>query len=124
MNWYQLSVAEVLEQQKTSAKGLTIEDCQQRIEKFGPNELVEKKRISPIVIFFNQFKDFMIIILIIAAIISGALGDLVDTIVIILIVIINAIIGDTSTNNTALMKSSSWMLIQYFCIRLDRKSVV
>lgn len=78
---------------ETAPSGLSQEENKKRLAQFGPNELVEKKQISPLAIFFSQFKDLMIIILIIAAIISGLLGDLVDTIVIIAIVIINAIIG-------------------------------
>lgn len=93
MKWFQLSADEVLQKLHSSPKGLNQQETEKRLKQYGPNELVEKKKLSPIAIFFSQFKDLMIIILMIAAVISGLLGDVVDTIVIVLIVIINAIIG-------------------------------
>lgn len=93
VGWYQLGVEETLERQGSSFHGLTREESTKRLEQYGPNELKEAKRITPLGIFINQFKDFMILVLIVAAVISGFLGDLIDTIAIILIVIINAIIG-------------------------------
>lgn len=92
-SWYQLRTEEVFAKQGTSDTGLTEEESRRRLEEYGSNELKEAKRITPLGIFFNQFKDFMILVLIVAAIISGILGDVADTIAIILIVIINAIIG-------------------------------
>lgn len=91
--WYQLGVEETLARQSTSSNGLTVEESGQRLLQYGPNELKEGKRITPLGIFLNQFKDFMIVVLVVAAIISGFLGDIIDTIAIIAIVIINAIIG-------------------------------
>lgn len=91
--WYRLSADEVLSRQESSPGGLSVEESGRRLQEYGPNELKEGKRITPLGIFLNQFKDFMILVLIVAAIISGFLGDIIDTIAIIAIVIINAIIG-------------------------------
>lgn len=93
VNWYQLRAEEAIAKQESTEKGLTEEESRRRLEEYGPNELKEVKRITPLTIFLNQFKDFMIMVLIVAAIISGLLGDIVDTIAIILIVILNAVIG-------------------------------
>ena len=91
--WYQLGIEDTLAKQGSSFQGLSVEESQQRLQQYGPNELKEGKRITPLGIFLNQFKDFMILVLIAAAIISGFLGDIIDTIAIVAIVIINAIIG-------------------------------
>jgi Ca2+-transporting ATPase len=91
--WYQLGVEEALKEQASTLNGLAVGESQRRLQEFGPNELREGKRITPLGILLAQFKDFMILVLIAAAIISGFLGDIIDTIAIIAIVIINAIIG-------------------------------
>src|SRR5687768_16188527 len=93
LDWYQLNVEQSLEKRGSSQEGLTVEEAQKRLEQYGPNELKEAKRLTPLVILYNQFKDFMILVLMAAALISGFLGDIIDTIAIIAIVIINAIIG-------------------------------
>ncbi len=93
MNWHLLPVEEVLEVTGSSRKGLTDLSVKNRLEEYGPNELQEAKRKSPLMMFVAQFLDVMILVLIAAAIISGLIGDLKDTIVIIAIVIINAIVG-------------------------------
>ena len=92
-DWYQLNLDQALTKQAGSQDGLSMEEALKRSEQYGPNELKEAKRITPLAIFFNQFKDFMILVLMVAAIISGFLGDIIDTIAIVAIVIINAIIG-------------------------------
>ena len=65
----------------------------ERIARYGPNALHEKRGRSPWRMLLDQFTDFMIIVLIGAAVISGIVGDLQDTIAIIVIVILNAVIG-------------------------------
>jgi P-type Ca2+ transporter type 2C len=61
--------------------------------KYGSNKLTDKKKLSPYIVFFNQLKDVMIIILIVAAFISALIGDLKDAVVILIIVVLNSIIG-------------------------------
>jgi P-type Ca2+ transporter type 2C len=92
-DWYQLNIDQALTKRAGSQEGLSMDEAQKRSEEYGPNELKEAKRITPLAIFFNQFKDFMILVLMVAAVISGFLGDIIDTIAIVAIVIINAIIG-------------------------------
>ncbi|NOT36581.1 MAG: cation-translocating P-type ATPase [Saprospiraceae bacterium] len=93
MKYYNKSTKDILQQFNTSAEGLSVSESQKRLKEFGPNELQEKKKIPAWMLFLNQFKDFMIIILIAAAILSGAVGDMTDTIIIITIVLLNAIVG-------------------------------
>ena len=67
--------------------------CKKRRAQYGFNELEEGKRKSTIQVFFEQFKDFLIIILIVAALISAFLGEISSTLVILVVVILNAALG-------------------------------
>ncbi|MCX7995625.1 MAG: calcium-translocating P-type ATPase, PMCA-type [candidate division WOR-3 bacterium] len=91
--WHTLSIEAVFESLRTSAQGLNSEEARLRLEKFGPNEIKEAKKKTILEMFLDQFKDFMILILIAAAIISGIVGEPIDTIAIIVIVILNGVIG-------------------------------
>ena len=98
--WHSSSVEEVSKNLKTNVNiGLLEEEAQKRFERYGPNNLKEKKRESLFIKFIKQFNDFMIITLIIAAIISAVVSklngeaDYIDSIIIITIVIFNAIMG-------------------------------
>src|SRR4030095_1477419 len=93
MEWHALDKEKVFEEFKSSEQGLSDDEVKKRLEENGPNELVEKRKIPPIMIFLNQFKDFMIIVLVGAAIVSGFVGDVADTIIILVIVLLNAIVG-------------------------------
>ncbi|MGE5894177.1 MAG: cation-translocating P-type ATPase [bacterium] len=90
---YIRTVQEVISSLETTLQGLTTEEARKRLAEYGPNELVEKKKRTPFMMFLDQFRDFMIIVLIIAAVISGFIGELSDTIAIVVIVVLNAIIG-------------------------------
>ncbi len=93
MNWHNTEAYKVLEQTGSSEKGLTYSIAEERLRQYGLNVLEESEKRSAWDIFFNQFKDLMILILIMAAIISGIIGDTADTIIILIIVILNAIVG-------------------------------
>src|SRR3982751_1541952 len=93
MNWYKLSTAEVIELMGTSVQGLTAADAEARLLETGTNELLEGKKKSIAHLLLSQFADVMILVLLAAAIISGFIGDLTDTIVILVIVVLNATIG-------------------------------
>ena len=90
---YQKSSEEVMNTLGVSDKGLTSDDVQKRHEQFGFNELAEGKRKSTLQVFLEQFKDFLVIILIVAALISAFLGEIESTAVIMVVVILNAILG-------------------------------
>src|SRR5512137_613134 len=74
-------------------KGLTSAEASARLAKYGPNELKEKPRPGFLSLLLDQFKDFLIIILIAAAVLSIVLGEWIDAIVILAIVVLNSIIG-------------------------------
>ena len=92
-NWYNLKPEEVIASLNSSDHGLSQDEAQRRLAQFGPNELVEKKKISPWAIFLGQFKNFLIIILLIAVLLSAILGEVADAIVIFVIVLFAAGLG-------------------------------
>ena len=93
MNYQSKSVLETLSELKTTEKGLTSVEADRRIAQCGYNEIEEKKKISPLKIFLNQFKSFVVGILIIAVIVSVLVNEVLDAVVIAAILIINAILG-------------------------------
>jgi len=92
-HWHQLDLEEVKGRLHSSVAGLTPEEARGRLERFGPNELIEKKRKSLWMMFLDQFKDFMILVLIAAAVVAGIIGEPSDTIAIAVIVLLNAVLG-------------------------------
>src|SRR5690349_394274 len=97
--WYQLTTEEVLRKLKTSASGLKKDLIPSLQQEFGKNTLKEAKQKSKLAILMNQFKDVMIVILIIAAAISFFVGEHTDAFVILAIIIGNAWIGFAQENN-------------------------
>ena len=120
MNYYEKNVKQILKEQSVEIKkGLSTEEVAKRQEQYGMNELREKKKKTLLQLFFSQFNDFLVIILLIAAAISIVLGiveghGLVDGLIILAIVILNSVLGvvqEQRANNAlaALKKMSSPM---------------
>ena len=94
---YQQTAEEVLERVESRESGLTDEQVRRSREKCGWNELAEGKKKSILQIFFEQYKDFLVLILIASAVISGMLGDVESAAVIVIVITINAILGTVQT---------------------------
>lgn len=116
--WFYMTEEETKKELNSDLEqGLTEEEVKKRQEKYGKNELKEKKKKSLFVRFLEQFKDFMIIVLIISAVVSGFVSvaegeSLADTVIILIVVVVNAIIGVAQENKAeksleALQKMSS-----------------
>ena len=95
--YYQMSRTEVQKAVNGSTQPLTEEQVKKNQEKYGPNALAEGKQKTVPQIFLEQYKDFLVIILIIAAIVSGILGETESAIVILIVITINAILGTVQT---------------------------
>lgn len=88
-----MDATEVMASLKSGKLGLSQEEAKRRLVEFGPNELEEKERISPLTIFLGQFKSFLIIILLAATVVSAVIGETVDAAVIAAIVILACVLG-------------------------------
>ena len=95
--FYRQTVKEVLDHVESNETGLTSDQADHSREKCGWNELAEGKKKSIPRIFFEQYKDFLVLILIAAALISGILGDVESAAVIVIVITINAILGTIQT---------------------------
>jgi len=106
--WHAMETEEFMKGLKASEKGLSQEEAKRRLQEFGPNELVERKRVTPFQIFLGQFKDVFVIMLLFAIVISfivawykttiapdaeGSIDEYVDAITIGAIVVLNAVVG-------------------------------
>ncbi|AFC31968.1 YloB [Paenibacillus mucilaginosus 3016] len=93
-SWVHMTVQEILQTSGTEpSQGLSEEEAQGRLAEHGKNELAEGQGISPITLFLNQFKDFMVLVLVGATLVSGLLGEYLDAVTIIAIIIMNGILG-------------------------------
>lgn len=91
--YYRKTPQQALEAQNASAEGLSAQEARRRAEQYGPNKLSEGKKKSTLQVFLEQFKDLMVLILIIAAVISAFSGNVESTIVIFAVLVLNAILG-------------------------------
>ncbi len=102
--WYTRDVHEILTDLQSNENGITSAEAEAKIKQYGYNELVEKKRITPLQILLNQFKDIFVIMLLVAIVVSVAIGwyksggeesmnEYIDAITIGLIVVLNAAVG-------------------------------
>ena len=90
---YQIPYLDVIQQYNTQTTGLSTADLTKQRETYGSNQIEESKSVHPIIIFLTQFKDFLVIILIVAAIVSAMMGKLESTFVIIAVLLLNALLG-------------------------------
>ncbi|WP_270181818.1 calcium-translocating P-type ATPase, SERCA-type [Alkalihalobacillus sp. CinArs1] len=127
MSWYNMTEPEVAEELETNVEtGITTEDAAERQKVFGLNELEEAERPSVVLLFLSQFKDFMVVVLLAATLISGLLGEYLDAIAIILIILVNGILGfvqerkaekslqalkQLSSPHMKVLRDSSWVSI-------------
>jgi len=91
--WHTLETEAVLRRLESSPTGISHDQARKRLAAHGPNSLPEKHRRSLLMMLLGQFSDFMIIVLLLAALISGFIGEPQDTITILVIVLLNAVIG-------------------------------
>lgn len=91
--WYQQTTDELFAHLDTQEQGLTEATVKERREKYGENKLTEKRQTTLMQKFIAQFKDFMIIVLIVAAVIAGLTGEVVDALIILAVVVLNAVFG-------------------------------
>ncbi len=91
--WYAMSVEEVFERLEASEEGLSSDEAESRLEKFGPNKLPEVRQRGPLMRFLYQFHNVLIYILLVAAAVTAALQEWVDSIVIFGVCVVNALIG-------------------------------
>ncbi len=91
--YYNKNTDEIIEKFYSSKNGLTDKQILLNREKYGENKLIERKKKSTFTVFLEQFKDLLVIILIIAALISIATGDIESTIVILAVITLNAVLG-------------------------------
>jgi len=92
--WHQMSAQDVVRLQQTDAEqGLTDKEARARLASYGPNVISEGARVNPLVLFIQQFKDFMVLVLLGATLISGLLGEYLDAITILAIIVMNGILG-------------------------------
>ncbi|NCU16223.1 calcium-translocating P-type ATPase, SERCA-type [Pallidibacillus pasinlerensis] len=94
MKYHEMNPEEIREKIQTDFKrGLTEEEVSRRRKQFGYNELQDGEKQSALLLFFSQFKDFMVIVLLVATLISGLLGEYIDAIAIMAIVLLNGVLG-------------------------------
>ena len=103
-HWYQMTRDELFTKLKTDENGLTNKEANQRLEKFGNNTLPKKKKDSVLKIFLNEFKNPILILLLVAVIASLIGNEPIEALAIILIVLVDVSLGtyqENKANNTA-----------------------
>ncbi|MEM5041213.1 cation-transporting P-type ATPase, partial [Enterococcus faecalis] len=93
MKWYQLSSTKVIEQTKTKQTGLSSEERQQRLQTNGPNKIEEKQQLKTWQKLAKHFTDLLMVVLLAAAILKFATGEVVEGSIIFLVVLVNGFVG-------------------------------
>ena len=95
--FYKKSSEEVLNELKSNISGLSIKEAKSRLEKYGYNELAEKSKVPTWKLFLDSFKDPLVIILLIAALVQVFLGEVIESSIIFAVLILNSILGVVQT---------------------------
>ena len=125
--YYNMSVNETLKDLKSSKNGITPKEAKERLAKYGYNKLKETKKKGFISRFIDQFKNVMLIILIIAAVVSGIVSinqsePLTDSIIILVVVILNAILGVVQESKAEkAIEALKNMSLPYIKVKRDNK---
>lgn len=130
--WHNIEEKLVFEELKTSERGLNNNEVGKRLEEYGKNELPQKKKDSLVVLFFSQFKDSIIIVMLFAAFFSFIIGESIDAIVIIFIILLDAAMGTFQEWNAhknadslkQMIKTMSTVLREGKEIEIDAKDIV
>lgn len=129
-NWHSLEIEEVMHELKTRESGLTSTDAKNRLNKYGKNKLKESQKETKLMKFINEFRDVMIIILILAAIISFILSiinkeSFTDSIIILAIVFLNAILGFIQESKADMaLEALKKMQITKVKVKRDKKTIL
>ncbi|MHB0869084.1 MAG: cation-translocating P-type ATPase [Chloroflexota bacterium] len=91
--WYRLEAEDAIRRLDSSREGLSQEEAEERLRRFGPNRLERQKGPNPFVLFLRQFQSPLVYVLVIAGIVTALVGEYVDTAVILVVVVVNAVIG-------------------------------
>ncbi len=93
LTFYQMEKDQIIQAFDVKTTGLTADQVLESQSKYGRNQLEESKSAHPLIVFFSQFKDFLVVILVVAAIVSAIMGKLESTLVIVAVLILNALLG-------------------------------
>lgn len=130
--WHNIEEQLVFEELKTSERGLNLDEVNKRQEEYGKNELPQKKKESLLVLFFSQFKDSIIIVMLAASFFSFLVGEPIDAIVILFIILLDAVMGTFQEWNAhknadslkQMIKTMSTVLRAGKEIEIDAKDIV
>jgi len=93
--WHTFTVEDTLKKLNSKIEGLNSDEAAERLAKYGYNEIRERKRRSPLILLLDQFKSILVLMLIVAAVFSFTIGEMIDAVMIAIIIILNAILGFT-----------------------------
>ncbi len=92
--WHSMEIPQIVKELDTDLyRGLTEDEAKRRLETYGTNELKKEEKFSPVMLFFNQFKNFLVIILLVAVVLSALVGEVIDAAIIAVIVVFCAVLG-------------------------------
>jgi len=114
-HFWHLSVDDALHRLSCCLNGLTDKEANERLKQYGPNTIKSKKRVSTVVLFLSQFKSPITLLLIAAALLSAALGDVTDTVIILVIVLISSMLSFWQEKGAANAVDELLKLVQLNC---------